>query len=112
MSKRRADSSLLRPTVPLHARTFRPIELARFDPQANALDGDVGHLDDRRVWLEATSHGRVVGRVELEYGTSAFTPEQLEALGSTFRDDGPALFETIPDERLATATVVVSTICT
>jgi GT2 family glycosyltransferase len=111
MSKRRSDTGFPRPAAPLQVSGFRPIDLVRFDLSTNALDGDVGGLDDRRIWVEATTRGRVVGRVEFDLAESALTPDDLEALGSTFSDDGPALFETVLDEQLATASVVVSTIC-
>jgi GT2 family glycosyltransferase len=111
MSKRRSDTRFPRPAESLDASSFRPIDLVRFDLATNSLDGDVSGLNDRRVWVEATARGRVVGRVEFEHGTGALTPNDLEALGSTFHDDGPALFETIPDDQLATVTVVISTIC-
>jgi GT2 family glycosyltransferase len=110
MSKRRSDTSVSRLTVPPEA-PFRPIELVQFDLATNSLDGDTGRLDGRRAWVEVTTRGRVVGRVEVEHGATLLTPSDLKALGSTFGDGGPALFETIPDEQLATATVVVSTIC-
>jgi GT2 family glycosyltransferase len=111
MSKRRSDTRFQRHASPLVVRPFRPIELVQLDLATNSLIADVGLLDDRRVWIEASKHGRIVGRVELERDASELTTDELAALGSTFSDDGPALFETIPDERLAAATVVVSTIC-
>jgi hypothetical protein len=111
MSKRRSDRGSLRPAVPLDASAFRPIGLVRFDLTTNSLDGDVAGIADRRIWVEATTRGRVVGRVEFDLGASALTPDDLESLSSTFTDDGPALFETVPDEQLASASIVVSTIC-
>jgi GT2 family glycosyltransferase len=111
MSKRRSDTRFQRHATPLDVHPFRPIELVQLDLATNSFTADVGLLDDRRVWIEASKHGRIVGRVELERDASELTTAELAALGSTFGDDGPSLLETIPDERLAAATVVVSTIC-
>ncbi len=111
MSKRRSDTRFQRRTTPHEVHAFRPIELVQLDLATNSLTAGVGALDGRWVWIEASTHGRIVGRVELERSASELTADELAALGSTFGDDGPALFETIPDERLAAATVVVSTIC-
>ena len=111
MSKRRSDTGHLRSTGPLDGRPFEPIELVRLDLATNCLDGGLERLDGRRVWVEATARGRVVGRIEVDRADRDLTPERLAALGSTFATDAPAIFETIPDAQLASITVVVSTIC-
>jgi GT2 family glycosyltransferase len=111
MSKRRSGTGLLRPPAPHDEQDFRPIGLVQLDVTTNEPIGDVSSLDGRRVWVEATSRGRVVGRVEVEHDAGPVTTSELAAISAMFADDVPSPSESAPDDRLPTATVVVSTIC-
>ena len=112
MSKQRSDTGRFRPTTSPSERSFQPIELVRLDLAANSFDPDIEGLAGRRVWIEATERGRVVGRADVDLAASGVALDQLAAFGASFPTSGPVLFETTPDEQLASATVVVSTICT
>ena len=90
------------------AAAWRPIRLVRVDvDHAPASVEPLGEPGDR-VWVEAVRAGHVVGLVEARLDDGGRSDDALAEVASTVGSEATA--PSVPDDRLASAAVVVPTI--
>jgi hypothetical protein len=94
-----------------NAANWRAVTLIQVDVDDLPSSIASGAVPGDRVWIEATKHGQVVGVVEARAGNEGVPASVLKELLGSFSDAMVSSYDTVPDELLPKASVVVPTIC-
>lgn len=89
---------------------WRPIPLLQVDVDT-LVSSDLSQIEPgERVWLEVTRQGNVVGLLDVRASDEGLTNAMLQGLLSPFKKAKPRIFESVADEKLLSASVVVPTL--
>src|SRR3974390_2358896 len=110
MPGRRTDVGSPRPDSDGSRPSFRTIRVVAVDVDGGEMLGDPGVEPGDVLWVEASRHGQIVGRMEAQVTEGRGAAAVVEEVARTFASEPYGQPGSFPDASLPSVSVVVSTL--